>query len=489
VNGWSRYIDDLAAASAALLNEGRSGLPALVRPKTALVARDIVLTELRQLVGAVSEPPRFAEARELTMFDIVHRPGQSLHQALSALPRAVPFGTARVSGELDGTLPTYEQHWQQAAIAALALEGYVDSVGRLPDHIAWYVLRDLADLSACLPYLDQDLSERLLPRLQAGEDLEAPYAAITGVGHDALRLVAGEVRNRVPAHERSAASPEPLLGHAPLAGGELRSVLGGYLRTVATHADDLSVADLRALTRLIKSGSENTAEVLERVSSAVPGAAGVAQGLRALSPLVTALRESPCRSSASPHLAVVRGASELYARSATYARLAQRLPRGAPNDDLWRLAAPGLELAEHMPVLAQTVEVCVGESLAAGVLLVPNLGTESSRTSLAWVTPRMVPHQEDPPAIQRAARQLTAAASDIRPAVRQAQQHLTSQRTAPDNPAQRAVAAAVQHAGGARGQLRAVLSQRLSEQPAVLSAALLAHPRLAPHRHKPTAGR
>jgi hypothetical protein len=489
VNGWSRYIDDLASASAALLIEGRSGPPALVQPETALVARDVVLTELRQLVGAVSEPPRFAEARELTMFDIVHRPGQSLHQALSSLPRAVPFGTVRVSTEMDLTLPAYEQHWQQAAIAALALEGYVDSVGRLPDHIAWYVLRDLADLSACLPYLDQDLSERLLPRLQAGEDLAAPYAAITSAGHDTLRLVAGEVRSRVPAHERGAASPEPLLSHAPVAGGELRSVLSAYLRTVATHADDLSVADLRALTRLITLGGDATAEVLERTATAVPGAADVAQGLRALGPLAATLRESPCRSSASPHLDVVRGASKLFARSATYARLAQRLPRGAPNDDLRRLAAPALEVAEYMPVLAQTVEVCVGESLAAGVLLVPNLSSESSQTSLAWVTPRMVPHQEGPPAIQRAARQLTAAASDIRPAVRQAEQHLTSYRTAPDKRAQRAVATAVQHASSARGQLRTVLGKRLDEQPAVLSAALPAHPRLAPHRPKPTAGK
>ncbi len=342
MNGWGRYIDDLAAASAALLNEGRGGPQALVLPETAVGARDVVLTELRQLVGAVSESPSFAEVRELTMFDIVHRPGQSLHQTLSELPRAVPFGAARVSGEVDRTLPAYEQHWQRAAHAALALEGYVDSVGRLPDHIAWYVLRDLADLSACLPYLDQDLSERLLPRLKACEDLGVPYAMLTSVGHDALRLVAGEVRSRMPAHERSAASPEPLLSHAPLAGGELSRAMSGYLRTVASHADDLSVADLRVLTRLIKLGSETTAQVLERTSTAVPVAAAAAQRLRGLGPLAASLRESPCRSSASPHLDVVGGASELYARTATYARLAQRLPAGASDDDLRRLAVPAL---------------------------------------------------------------------------------------------------------------------------------------------------
>ena len=489
MNGWGRYIDDLAAASAALLNEGRSGPQALVLPETAVVARDVVLTELRQLVGAVSESPRFTEVRELTMSDIVHRPGQSLHQALSELPRAVPFGAARVSGGVDRTLPAYEQHWQRAANAALALEGYVDSVGRLPDHIAWYVLRDLADLSACLPYLDQDLSERLLPRLKAGEDLGGPYAMLTRAGHDALRLVAGVVRSRVPAHDRIAASPEPLLSHAPVAGGDVTRAVSGYVRTVASHADNLSVADLRALTRLITLGSETTAHVLERTSTAVPGAAAAAQVLRELRPLAASLRESPCRSSASPHLDVIGGAGELHARTATYARLAQRLPAGASDDDLRRLAAPALEFAEYIPVLLQTVDVCVCESLAAGVMLVPNHGIESSRTSLAWVTPRMVPHQEGPPAVQQAARELAAAAAAVSPAVRQAQQHLTKHRTATVDLPQRAVAEAVKHVGAARGHLRAVLSQRLSEQPAVLSAALPTHPRQAPHRPDPTARR
>jgi len=489
VNGWGRFIDDLAAAGAALLNEGRSGLQPLVEPVTSLVSRDVVLTELRQLVGAVSQSPRFAEVRDLKLFDIVHRPGQSLHQALSELPRAVPFGAARVSGEVDQTLPAYEQHWQRAANAALALEGYVDSVGRLPDHTAWYVLRDLADLSACLPYLDRDLSERLLPRLKAGEDLGVPYAMLTSAGHDALRLVAGEVRSRVPAHERSAKAPGLLLSDAPVAGGELSRAVSGYLRRVVSRADNLAVADLRALTRLITLGSESTAKVLERVSTAVPEAAAAAQVLRELAPLAASLRESPCRSSASPHLDVVGGASELQARTATYARLAQRLPADASDDDLRRLAAPALEFAEHIPVMAQTVEVCVRDSLAAGVLLVPNHGTESSRTSMAWVTPRMVPQQGGPPTVQQAARQLAAAAAPIRPAIRLAQRHLAQHRTAAANPAQRAVDAAIHQAGAARGQLRTVLGRRLTEQPGVLSAALPAHPRLAPTRPDPTARR
>ena len=110
-----------------------------------------------------------------------------LHQALSQLPRAVPFGAARVSGDVDRTLLAYEQHWQRAANAALALEGYVDSVGRLPDHIAWYVLRDLADLSACLPYPDRDLSE---PATAAAQGRRRPRGALRLVHQQRTRLAA-----------------------------------------------------------------------------------------------------------------------------------------------------------------------------------------------------------------------------------------------------------------------------------------------------------
>jgi hypothetical protein len=46
-------------------------------------------------------------------------------------------------------------------------------------------------------------------------------------------------------------------------------------------------------------------------------------------------------------------AREVTARTATCARLAQRLPSGAFKDDLRCLAPPALELAEHIPVLAR----------------------------------------------------------------------------------------------------------------------------------------
>jgi hypothetical protein len=47
-------------------------------------------------VGAVSDVSRVGEVRELMVFDLVHRPGQALHQALSELPRAAPFGAVQL---------------------------------------------------------------------------------------------------------------------------------------------------------------------------------------------------------------------------------------------------------------------------------------------------------------------------------------------------------------------------------------------------------
>ena len=101
MSGWAQHIDDLAAAAAALLVEGSARPQPLVDVQAALAARDAVLLELRALVGAVSDVPQVGEVRELTVFDIVHRSGQALHQALSELPRAGRFGTLDPSGSDD----------------------------------------------------------------------------------------------------------------------------------------------------------------------------------------------------------------------------------------------------------------------------------------------------------------------------------------------------------------------------------------------------
>lgn len=107
---------------------------------------------------------------------------------------------------------------QRAARASVSLEGYLDGLGRLPDHHAWDVLRDLTDIAAALPYLDHDLSEAVLPLLTSGEDFGVPYRMLTHAGHDALRLVSTELRARVPAAER----PPAVLACRPTWGSSTR---------------------------------------------------------------------------------------------------------------------------------------------------------------------------------------------------------------------------------------------------------------------------
>jgi hypothetical protein len=234
VTGWAQNLDDLAAATGALLQAGPVRTEPLVDLAATMACRDAVVGQLRELVGSVSEVPRFAPVGELSVFDIVQRPGQALHQALSGLPRAVPFGTAEHAGTIDKTLPAYEQHWHRAAHATIGLEGYLGAVGQLPDHHAWAALRDLADLAAALPALDHGLSEALLPGLKGGEDLAVPYRMLTHAGHDAVRLTAGEIRARVPAYEHSATNTphKAPLGADPAGTGELSAAMARYVQAL-----------------------------------------------------------------------------------------------------------------------------------------------------------------------------------------------------------------------------------------------------------------
>ncbi len=125
MTGWAQNLDDLAAAAAALLQAGAVRTEPLGDPAATLACRDAVVGQLRELVGSVSETPRFAPIGELTVVDLVQRPGQALHQALSGLPRAVPFGTAERDWKIDPSLPAYEQQWRRAAHATVGLERYL----------------------------------------------------------------------------------------------------------------------------------------------------------------------------------------------------------------------------------------------------------------------------------------------------------------------------------------------------------------------------
>jgi hypothetical protein len=422
VSGWGRNIDDLAAATAELLMSGWSPTQPLVDPHAALAARDAVLVELRGLVAAVADAPRFTPVRELTVYDVVHRPAQALHQTLSELPRAMSFGDVELGSVEDKTLPGYERAWQRAARAATGLEGYIDGVGRLPDQHAWDVLRDLTDVASALSWLDHDLSEALLPGLRSGEELGVAYRMLTHAGHEALRVVAGAIRARVPAVQpaaRAARAPDasaqaaqpaadireltqvaprpprtgaagpggppagqdrPLLPRGPETPQDLSEAMVRFAHSVSARGATLSVPDLRAASRVLEFGCAHAATVLDRAAPALTGAGEVALGLQAVTPLARELRKEPVKSMTLQHLDLLQAGTELQARMKALAGQAARLPGGAAEHDLHRLDAPALEFARHAPALAGALDLSVREAVAAGLILVPG-STGEARTS------------------------------------------------------------------------------------------------------------
>ena len=298
---WAQHIDDLAAATVELLVNGSEPARPLMDPTAALVARDAVLVELRALVGAVSNVAKVEMVRELTMFDLVHRPGQALHQAMSELPRAAPFGAVQLDGAVDKTLPGYEQAWQRAGHATIGLEGYVDALGRLPEQHAWNVLRDLADFAAALPYLDFDLAEAMLPQFKTGSDIGVPYGLLTHAGHDALRVTASEIRTRVPPTQPAAEGTRGSIT-IPADASDLDDAMIRYVHAVSACGARVSVGDLRAATRLLEFGGGYAAQVLDRVAPAVAGASEAAEGLRSVCLLARQLagRTGPVNDSRAP---------------------------------------------------------------------------------------------------------------------------------------------------------------------------------------------
>jgi hypothetical protein len=522
VSGWGRNLDDLAAATAELVVSGRSTTQPLVDPYAALAARDAVLVELRGLVGAVADAPRFMPVRELTVYDVVHRPAQALHQTLSELPRALPFGDVELGSVEDKTLSDYERSWQRAARAATGLEGYVDRVGRLPDQHAWDALRDLTDVAAALSWLDHDLSEALLPGLKGGEDLGVAYRMLTHAGHEALRVVAGELRARVPAAEpaaRAARAPDdpaqaarpasgneqltqvaprppnlsaaepgappagharPLLSRGPAAPQALSEAMVRFAHAVSSRGATLSVPDLRAASRVLEFGCAYVATVLDRAAPALTGAGEVALNLQAVTPLARQLREEPVKSMTLQHLDLLQAGTELQARMKALVGQATRLPGGAAEHDLHRLAAPALEFARHVPALAGALNLSVREAVAAGLMLVPGSTGDARTSGVSWVTATMGPGRGGPPTVVTAAGTLSMTSRRVAPAVRAAGEELARHAVAPPTPEQQALLAARRHAGAARPELRTALADRSARQPGSFTAELPSHPALAP---------
>jgi hypothetical protein len=510
VSGWGQYLDDLAAAVTELLHEGAVRTGGLSDQQGALAARDAVLIQLREMIGAVAEVPQFAAVRELTVHDAVHRPAQSLHQALSGLPRAVNFGDAELPAVADSPGPGYDRAWQRAARASRGLESYLGALGQLPDAHAWHVLRDLTDLAAAIPYLDHDLSEAILPVLKTGQDLGVPYRMLTHPGHAAVRMVAAEIRARVPSVEQTprgpATSPPPATvrkaarpgaaasrqGAAPSnnrrqaappgpgPAGQVAEAMTRLAHGVSARGPNVSVPDLRAVTRLLEVGSAAAAKILERAAAVLDGGRETADNLDVMAAAARDLRAVPVKAMTPPHLELMRLGTDLQDRLDSVAVQGARLPAAASTRDLRRLAAPALEYAQHAPSLAAALDMSIREAIAAGLMLVP--GTVSWRPELpvSWVTVRMRgPARPGPPEIVASAGELAAAGRRTAPWARLAGQNLARHAAVALSPAEQAAADARRQAGAARQELRAAVADRITAGPAVLAPDLPRHPALA----------
>jgi hypothetical protein len=489
VSGWGQHLDDLAAAVSVLLTDQPVRTAPMIDAAGALVCRDAVVGQLRALVGSLTGTPVVIQARALNVADVTGRPGRSLHQALSGLPRVSPFGAADSWTFLAKGLPAYEQVWREAARATLGLEVFVGVLGQIPDRHAWSVLRDLADLSAAVPLLDHGLAQALLPGRDTDADLTVAYGVLTDPAHDAVRVCTTEIRARVAAQgpsTRPAPRPPAVLGD-----GQLDQVMAGYVRVVLDRGANLSLGDMRAVSRVLECGGADAATVLERVGSAVAGADAAAAALRQVGPLALQLRLSPSKTLGAERLEVLRGSADLQARMRALAVQERSTPGGASPPELRRLAIPALEFTQHVPALARALEVAVGESLAAGLALVPSATDRRNKTTLSWVTAGMrsaMWEQDGTAPVLQAAQQLIAAAARVTPAVQAAADdlHRHQQQSATEAVRVSPVALARAHAGAARAQLREVLTQQAGRH-AALTVGLPTHPSWPPEG--PTLGR
>ena len=379
MTGWGQHIDDLAAATASLLQADVVGTTAMTDTRGALACRDALVAQLRALVGAVSAVPRLEPAPDwpMAVVDVTRRPGQALHRALAELPRSTEFGISDTGSHFEQHLPPHEQLWRDAARACVGLEGYVDAVGRLPAEHAWLVLRDLADLAAAVPMLDHGLSELLLPWLERAQDLAGSYAMLTHPAHDAVRVCATEIRARVlPAGPSTGPTVPP------------PTVMGAGAWTSRWVA---TCGPCWIVPAPCRSGMSARFAGCWRAVAPTPWRCCTGQRRPCRAPnrsrrpfarsyrWAAQLRGAPAKSLGPEHLDVLRHSGQLLRRLRAVALYEQRLAGGAAEGDLRRLAGPALEFARHVPDLTRALELGVRQALANKLMLIPSEPIDEAR--------------------------------------------------------------------------------------------------------------
>lgn len=150
-----------------------------------------------------------------------------------------------------------------------------------------------------------------------------------------------------------------------------------------------------------------------------------------MSPLAQQLRTTPTRSISTGHLVLLRDSHDLQARMGTLGAAERRLPGGASELDLRRLAAPAVAFAQHVPAQSRALEVSLPESLTQGLMLVPNVHDGHHHTKSAVGHRHDGPARDDPPAVQQLAGQLSRAADQVEPTVGVARADLARHNTNP----------------------------------------------------------
>ena len=234
----ARGLADLLSARPAVAEPPAAAALPAEQAHAALVCRDTVVGELRDLTGALlhASPQHTPAATDL----LARSPAHALHAALRAVPRS---GGRNLTLTAALTLPADPPvaAWQRAASTAVALQRYHGDAGELPGPAAWSMARDLAALSSTLTILDTDLAAAIPTAAGAagpdGDPIgfgEAAGALLDEPTHALLQLAAAEVTAHTADLPYAAAAlpgtlprvlPVPGLADLPAAGRQLADLL------------------------------------------------------------------------------------------------------------------------------------------------------------------------------------------------------------------------------------------------------------------------
>ena len=456
MSGWGTAVDDLAKAVSQLLVVGPTKVEPLADPAAVVGARNVVLAEVRILIGAVTEAP-LMPAREVTARDMADHPATALVAALSQLPAANGATPSPAATPLHSAATPIERLWRDAARACIALEAYSGAMRRLPDDVAWKVVRDLSDVATALSHLDGDLVE-MLP---SGH----PASATLGDGgmHGVLRVAAVEAQVRIDHHLAGAApvDPEPRPGIggtrvAPAAGvRDLAGVTRQLAAVVAHRSSDLSIDEVRAVARLLHGGLDNVAAILDRPVAPPDEWKDAAAAIRDALPAFDRLRRPPAATLLPATVAIPAGLRSIRVQLDALLGVAHRLPAGASFDQWQRLAEPAVAWAAATPALANATAASIHAAISAGKLLVPADPQPPDRADLQWI-PVKLGHASAQEMLRRAASAAVAARNTATALPRFGQGA---------SPAAAAAEEIRQRAGRARAELRTVVQGRTPPLP------------------------